>query len=79
MVGLAAECPLCDQELEGLPGWETAPENAIAIHLQGTHPGWERTLGFFADVLDTLDARPALPDAPPADVSRPTWSGNIAG
>ena len=79
MVGLAAECPLCDQELECLPGWDTAPENAIAIHLQGTHPGWERMFGFFADVLDTLDARPALPDAPPANVSRPTWSGNIAG
>lgn len=79
MAGLAAECPLCDQELGGLPGWDTTPENAIAIHLQRVHPGWERSLGFFADVLDTLDARPALPAVPPADADRPTWSDNVAG
>lgn len=56
MVGLAAECPLCDEELVNLPGWDTAPENAIAHHLQRTHPGWERRLGFLAEVLDTLEA-----------------------
>lgn len=69
MVGLAAECPLCDEALGNLPGWETAPENAIAVHLQRIHPGWERTLGFFADVLDTLDANPTAGPVPPASTS----------
>ena len=75
MVGLAAECPLCDEELGDLPGWETAPENAIAFHLQHSHPGWEQHLGFFADVLDTLDAAgTAGPCGPTSsvDTSRPT-------
>lgn len=51
-----AECPLCDRELDRLAGWDTAPETAIARHLHREHPGWEERLGFFAEVLDSLDA-----------------------
>lgn len=51
-----AECPLCDQPLEGMDGWEHTPETAIARHLQSVHPGWEARLGYLAEVLNTLDA-----------------------
>lgn len=70
MVELTAECPLCEEALGSLPGWGTAPENAIAVHLQRVHPGWERSLGFFADVLQTLDAGPAA--ATSSDPAAPT-------